>query len=124
MLSQLGVGTDIEMVSRFSEIRAKDDRFLNSFMTNKEIEYCFSKESPIPHIAARFAAKEAVIKALGSLSIRGVSYKDIEIANDMHGTPSATIRPETKLNIDVKISLSHSAENAIAVAVAVKEELE
>lgn len=117
---EIGVGVDIECISRFSEAKARDAGFLGKFMTAKEIDYCFSKTSPQLHIAARFAGKEATLKALGGLSIRDVTLKDIEITNDDHGTPSALVRPEGKYNIHVDISLSHSGDYAIAFAVAVR----
>ena len=121
MPKEYGIGVDIERISRFSKAKAKDDRFLGTFMTKREIDYCFSKESPLPHIAARFAGKEAIVKALGGLSIRNVSFKDIEITNDKHGCPSVSIKSRRKLNIQVKLSLSHSDDNAIAFALAIRE---
>jgi len=118
---ELGIGVDIESVSRFHRAKTKDDKFLRTFMTSREIEYCFSKESPFPHIAARFAGKEAIIKALSGLSIRNISFKDIEIMNDTFGMPSASISSKRKLDITVMLSLSHSVETAIAFALVVKE---
>ena len=121
MSRELGIGVDIESISRFSNVKSKDDKFLRTFMTEGEIDYCFSKESPFPHIAARFAGKEAIIKALGGLSVRNVSYKDIEVTNDKQGTPSASIRFRRKLNIQIALSLTHSEDNAVAFAMAIKE---
>ena len=121
MSEELGIGVDIESISRFSNVKSMNDKFLNTFMTEREIDYCFSKESPFPHIAARFAGKEAIIKALSGLSVRNVSFKDIEVTNDKHGTPSASIRFRRKLNIQIKLSLTHSEDNAIAFAIAIKE---
>ena len=119
---EMGVGVDIERISRFSKAKARDAGFLGKFMTAKEIDYCFSKTSPQLHIAARFAGKEATLKALSGLSIRGVSLRDIEIANDDYGAPSVSIRIEDKYNIHVDISLSHSGDYAIAFAIAVRGE--
>ncbi|HEX9908615.1 MAG TPA: holo-ACP synthase [Thermoplasmata archaeon] len=116
-----GIGVDIESVSRFGEIRSKEDKFLRTFLTHREIEYCFSKDNPSPHIAARFAGKEAVIKALSTLSVHDISFRDIEITNDGHGTPSAAITSRTELNIHIELSLSHSKENAIAFALAIRD---
>ena len=121
MQEEYGIGIDIEKISRFSKVKAKDDRFLRTFMTKREIDYCFSKESPLPHVAARFAGKEATIKALSGLSIMNISFKDIEITNDKHGRPSASIKSGGKLNIQVKLSLAHSDDNAIAIALAIRE---
>ena len=118
----LGIGVDIERISRFPEVRKENERFLSSFMTPSEVAYCFSKESPRPHIAARFAGKEAIIKALGGLAVRGISFKDIEISNDDYGAPSVTIKSGGKLNIHVEISMSHSSDFAVAFAVAMQVE--
>jgi len=121
MHEEFGVGVDVESISRFSNVKSRNDRFLNTFMTEREIDYCFSKEFSFPHIAARFAGKEAIIKALGGLCVRDISFKDIEITNDKYGTPSASIRFRRKLNIQVKLSLAHSEDNAIAFAIAIRE---
>lgn len=121
MQKEYGIGIDIEKISRFSKTKAKDDKFLGTFMTKREIDYCFSKESPLPHIAARFAGKEAVIKALSEITVMKISFKDIEITNDKHGRPSTSIKSRGKLNIQVKLSLSHSDDNVIAVALAIRE---
>ncbi len=121
MHEEFGIGVDIESISRFSNVKSMKDKFLNTFMTEREIDYCFSKESPFPHIAARFAGKEAIIKALGGLCISNVSFKDIEITNDKHGIPCASIRFRRKSSTQVKLSLTHSEDNAVAFAVAIKE---
>ena len=108
----------MERVSRFPVSKGENERFLKSFMTVSEIEYCFGKGDPQKHIAVRFAAKEAVIKALNRLSIRDISFRDIEITNDSWGTPLASIAPTGNLNIRVEISMSHSEDYAIAFAIA------
>jgi holo-[acyl-carrier protein] synthase len=122
MPGELGIGVDIERISRFPEVRMENERLLSSFMTPLEMDYCFSKESPRPHIAARFAGKEAIIKALGGMAIRGISFRDIEITNDEYGVPSVTIKNGGKLNIRVEISMSHSRDFAVAFAVAIQVE--
>lgn len=116
MLNAVGIGTDIENISRFASIKGRDDRFLRSFLTPGEIDYCFSKESPLPHIASRFAAKEAVIKALSGLSVHDASFKDIEITNDRHGAPSVKLKGRSDLRVEV--SLSHCEDKAVAIALA------
>jgi len=120
MLNAVGIGTDIESVSRFASIRSRNDRFLRTFLTPGEIDYCFSKESPAPHIASRFAAKEAVIKALSGLSVHDASFKDIEITNDEYGAPSVSVKFKKKMNIRVEVSLSHCEDKAVAIALAAR----
>jgi len=121
MPKEYGIGVDIERIRRFSSVKARSEKFLGTFMTKRERDYCSSKDSPLPHIASRFAGKEAVIKALGGLLINGISFKDIEILNNKHGCPIVTIKSRGKLNITVKLSLSHSDDTAIAFALATRE---
>jgi len=61
------------------------DRFLRRILTDGEIAYCTRRRDPVPHIAGRFAAKEAAMKALGTGHSRGVLWKDIEVVR--HGGP-------------------------------------
>ena len=68
----IGIGVDIEKTDRFKK-KLKDKRFLNKIFTQEELNYCFSNKYPEKHLAARFAGKEAMIKAYCSL------YKDITV---------------------------------------------
>ncbi|MEK6869380.1 MAG: holo-ACP synthase [Nanoarchaeota archaeon] len=112
----LGVGTDIEDIGRFRKLdRDKNSNFLDKIFTKKELDYSFSKANPYQHLAARYAGKEAVVKALGSLGRRGIDYKDIEILNDDNGIPKANLNYNCGLK--VHISLSHSNDRALAFAV-------
>jgi holo-[acyl-carrier protein] synthase len=87
-LMNLGIGTDIEPVTRFAKYSPVDDsEFLRSIFSEKELKYCFSKENPAHHLAARFVGKESTIKALYSMGIEDVFYKDIEILNKPNGAP-------------------------------------
>ena len=114
----IGVGVDIESLERFKCLsREKDISYLAKIFTETELDYCFSKEEAYPHLAARFVGKEAVIKALYSIGIRDLIYSDIEITNDNYGVPMVRYICNTMRNITTKISLSHSAENAIAFVI-------
>ncbi len=96
------------------------DKFLDRVYTKKEIEYCEnSKEMKYQHYAARFAAKEAIFKAISDLINNkfSISWKDIEILNDNKGRPYANISISSINKIEIDISLSHIKEYAIAVAV-------
>ena len=85
---ELAIGVDMERVSRFPVSKGENERFLKSFMTVSEIEYCFGKGDPQKHIAVRFAVKEAVIKALNRLSIRDISFLFFGRAENMQKNQS------------------------------------
>ena len=113
-------GTDITEVSRIKkDIEESNEKFLNKIYTEEEIRYCESKNSQkYESYAARFAAKEAIYKAINSKMTSSYNWKDFEIINDTTGKPNANI----KIKIDnleyVEVSLSHSKEYAIASVLA------
>lgn len=113
MAQNFAIGTDIEAIERF-ENKTPDSPLLKKIFTQKEIDYCFSKSNPAQHLCARFCAKEAVTKALYSLNMTGLGYSEIEILNHPSGAPFVKIDkyPDT----DIKISMSHEQEKAIAFA--------
>ena len=112
-------GTDIVKIQRFEEFTGnRKHPFLLKIFTENERVYCFGKQDPAPHLAVTFAAKEAVIKALYSQGIRDISYKEIDICRDLFGVPSAHINNE-RYNLELRISLSHSEEYALAFAILV-----
>jgi holo-[acyl-carrier protein] synthase len=111
-----GIGVDIETISRFKNADAASS-FLNKVFTGAELDYCFSCPAPAQHLAARFAGKEAVIKALFGLNRSGPGYKDIEIVNENDGVPSARILKPGFDDLEIRLSLSHSRQEAIAFAV-------
>lgn len=123
------VGTDIVEIGRFSkhvkfERNGKLPHFITRCYTPKEIEYCMGKKldkARLESLAARFAAKEAVSKALGTgIMTKSIGFTDIEITNDEKGTPFVTLHNEAKseaerLNVaSIAISLSHDGDYAIA----------
>ena len=109
-----GIGVDIEEVGRFRKLPYKDNQsFYKQIFTPNEIRYCLSKADFYQHVAARFAAKEAVIKALGDSSV--YRAKGIEIINDKKGKPLVN-RQTSNVKRQFLISLSHTKEYAIAVA--------
>mgnify|MGYP003119588535 CR=1 FL=1 len=103
------IGTDIEDVNKFRNL-INDDVKLNKLFTPKELEYCLKSSRPNEHLTARFAGKEATIKAYYSLHNKLLKYKDIEILNGNGGAPILNIYDEKNGHI----SLSHTKENAIA----------
>ena len=113
-------GTDIIEVERIKKaIEKNEDKFLNEVFTKKEIEYCNSKSiMKYQHFAARFAAKEAVFKAVSGLlnNKYDITWKDIEVLNDENGRPYVNISKIDSLkNIEsIDISISHIKNYAIA----------
>lgn len=109
------IGVDIEDISRFSDkTPEKDAAFLNRIFTQKELEYCFGYKNPAPHLAARYCAKEAVVKAVSELYDKTVSYNKIEILNNNKGAPFINIYIEDLKKYKFSVSLSHEKDKAAA----------
>lgn len=105
------IGVDIVEVKRIGNL-VKDENFLNRVFTPEEQKYCLAKKNCAQHFAVRFAAKEAVWKALGK---SGVALLDIGVKNKPDGKPEVTLRGKRYKNID--ISLSHTDDYAVAAAI-------
>lgn len=115
---EIGVGIDIESIDRFKGLTRVDDRtFLHRIYTAKELSYCFAKKYPAQHLAARFAGKEAVLKALGELGTARQHLNTIEISNGKRGAPQVSLLNKCG-HFCVKISLSHDKDKALACALA------
>lgn len=118
-----GVGIDIVEVDRIRK-NIESDRFLEKILTKNEIHYLKSRNLRVEYVAGRFAAKEAVVKALGT-GFRGFSITDIEIVNEKEGKPIVILSnkaEETARTLgEYKIHLSISHEKSYAVAYAVME---
>ncbi len=116
--SILGIGIDIEDINRFTKIKlSKNNKFLNKIFTYSEIEYCFSKKNVASRLATKYTGKEAVVKALGSMNISNVDYKEIEIINDSSGAPRVNLAWDKSKKYQIMISLSDESEKAIAMAI-------
>ena len=91
-MSVIGIGTDIIECLRIAQmIERHGELFLARVYTPREIEYCSSRKAATQHYAGRWAAKEAVLKALGTGWARGISWQDIEVRNDLGGKPSIAL---------------------------------
>ena len=115
-------GTDIIEISRIKKsIEKSGDRFLNLVFTKKEIEYCESKKiAKYNHYAGRFAAKEAIYKAVSALldDRFAISWKNAQIVNDENGNPHVEfIDIKIKQIEQIDISISHCKEYAVATAI-------
>jgi len=118
-----GVGTDVVAVARISAlIQARGTLFLQRWFTAREIGYCRGKAVPPRHFAARFAAKEAVVKALPVAWGGPLPWRSIEIVNGPRGAPSvslsgALLEAAAGAGVgEIRVSLSHCDEYATAVA--------
>ena len=117
----LGIGIDIIEIDRIRESVDKyGEKFLQKIYTTNELDYCLKKQNKFQHLAARFAAKEAVFKAMESSWKKGMSWKDIEISNKPSGMPIVKLNGKLKTflasNKSLKISMSHSDNYVTCIA--------
>ncbi|MBX7066011.1 MAG: holo-ACP synthase [Parachlamydiales bacterium] len=116
-----GLGNDIIEIERIRQsIERHGQHFLDRLFSHKEQEHCLKFKDPAPHFAGRFAAKEAIAKALGTGFGSELSWHDLEILGDDHGKPVVHISQEAKKrfnNPNLLVSISHSASHATAVAI-------
>jgi holo-[acyl-carrier protein] synthase len=117
----LGIGNDIIEIERIqANIEKYKHRFLNRIFTKKEQLYCLNKKNPAIHFAGRFAAKEAIVKALGTGFRQGITWVDIEILNDGNGKPLVSLSPKLVhlfSSPSILLSISHCRHYATAFAI-------
>ncbi|MFM8552305.1 MAG: holo-ACP synthase [Nitrospiraceae bacterium] len=120
----VGIGLDLVKIERIRTLADRwHDRFLERLYTEAERRYCFERASPYASLAGRFAAKEAVLKALGTGWSAGISWQDIQVLNDAGGKPVAQVQGRAGALLreagvtDIHLSLSHDADYAIAQVV-------
>jgi holo-[acyl-carrier protein] synthase len=121
----VGVGIDLVDLDRVRSLLAsKGDQAMARFFSDRERHYLATRPDPTGHAAARIAAKEAVYKAMQALpGARGVGWREIEVSRDDEGRPAillhglaATISSQQG-GLEIKISLTHSALSAGAIAI-------
>ncbi len=124
----LGIGTDIIECLRIAQmIERHGELFINRVYTDHEIEYCRARRAATQHFAGRWAAKEAVLKALGTGWRRGISWRDIEVRNRPSGQPVVALRGGARDVIEASgihemlISISHCRSHATADVLATGE---
>jgi holo-[acyl-carrier protein] synthase len=124
----LGLGTDLIETRRVqASIDRHGERFLERIFTAGEIAYCQRKKNAAESFAARFAAKEAGAKALGTGISRGVSWKEFEVRREASGRPTLHVSGRAREMADaigvrrLQLSLTHSRDLAMAVVVAEDE---
>ncbi len=127
-MNVLGIGTDITECLRIAQmIERHGELFVGRVYTPAEIEYCRSRKLATQHFAGRWAAKEAVLKALGTGWRRGISWRDIEVISGPGGRPQASLSGGAgdvaeRIGIcSVLVSISHCRSHATAFAVALDE---
>jgi holo-[acyl-carrier protein] synthase len=123
----VGIGTDIVECLRIGRmLEEHGELFLNRVYTPREIRYCQARKHATEHFAGRWAAKEAVLKCLGTGWRNGLCWTDMEIRNDPQGKPRMVLRGAARdraqqMRIgNVLVSISHCRAYATALAVAVK----
>jgi len=124
----IGVGTDIIEIDRIRRVYEKHpERFLTRVFTEQEREYCVSKKNPLPHLAARFAAKEAISKTFTTGIGKELGWKSMEVVKGSREEPIVALDEQGMALLkavggsDVLLSLSHTDNYAQAVAVLVKQ---
>lgn len=115
-----GLGNDIVEIERIRQsVERHGQHFLDRLFTHKEQEYCLQYKDSVPHFAGRFAAKEAIAKALGTGIGSELAWHDLEVLGNEHGKPLVHLSDAAKKRFhDPKIllSISHSTTHATAVA--------
>ncbi|MCJ7688069.1 MAG: holo-ACP synthase [Clostridiaceae bacterium] len=118
----VGVGIDIVEIKRIKNAIERNDRFLERIFTETELEYLRSRNLRPEYVSGRFAAKEAVAKALGT-GFRGFDFRDIEIDRTTLGKPIVSLKGKAKEianregQYNIHLSISHGEESAVAYAI-------
>jgi holo-[acyl-carrier protein] synthase len=119
----VGMGTDIIEVKRIERLLSKQEKFKERIFTRGEIEYCEHKKNNVQNYAARFAVKEALLKAIGTGWREGVAFKEIEVKNNEKGKPELVLSGTTKritkdMGVtNIQVSISHLKDLAIGVVI-------
>lgn len=120
----LGIGMDIVEVLRFGEaVERRGNRLRQRFFTKSELAYCDGRPDAILHLAARFAAKEAFSKALGSGIARGIRWVDVEVVREENGRPGLVLHARAQELADdmgvrrMWLTLTHTPNTAAATVV-------
>lgn len=125
----VGLGVDIVEIERMRRILDRTPSFARKVFTQGEQDYCNAKANPATHYAARFAAKEAVCKALGTgILSQGIGMRDVEVVRDSRGKPAIALHGAAERVaaeqgvVDVPLSLTYTHSVAVANAVAITRE--
>ena len=123
-----GIGVDLAKIPRMRQVVERwQGRFLRRVFTEQEIAYCQRRHDPIPHLAARFAAKEAVMKALGTGLRMGVTWREVEVRRERGEAPTMVLTGRTAAIARARgasrilVSLTHDGDYAFAQVMLVGE---
>ena len=124
-----GIGVDLAVITRIRQMVARwDERFLRRVFTDEEIAYCQRRRDPAQHLAARFAAKEATLKALGTGLSMGVRWRELEVRRERGQAPTMVLSgrcralARAKGGDHVLLSLTHDGDYAMAQAMLIGAE--
>jgi holo-[acyl-carrier protein] synthase len=124
-----GIGVDLVKIPRMREVIARwEERFLRRVFTEGEIAYCRARRDPVPHFAARFAAKEAGMKALGTGLSLGVKWRELEVRRERGQAPTLVLHGRSQEVSRARggrhmlLALTHEGEYALAQAMLVDDE--
>jgi holo-[acyl-carrier protein] synthase len=117
----LGIGVDVVDVQRMKDVLEKQGKvFLDKVSSDMEVTYCKTRKKPYIHFGARFAAKEAVAKAMRTGWSGAFHWRDIEVVNDQSGAPHILLSRDVAKALDqcrVHLSLSHTDNTVVAFVV-------
>ena len=127
-MNVLGIGTDIVECLRIAKmIERHGELFINRVYTSEEIKYCQRRKAATQHFAGRWAAKEAILKALGTGWVKGISWRDMEVRSRGNGQPIVAFRGGAREVVErlgvqeMLVSISHCRSHATAYAIALGE---
>lgn len=123
-MTRIRQGVDIVTVSKLKDVCERHEKFVEETFTESERTYCMSKRDPYPHLAGRFAAKEACLKALGR-GLHGIEgmLREIEVAREPSGRPSLRLtgfaeKLARRLGVSgLSVSISHTGDLAVSTVV-------
>lgn len=128
-MAQAGIGVDMLEIARMERALKRTPRLAERLFTEDERAYCERCARPAEHYAARYAAREAVLKALGTGFSDGMTLKDVSVTHDAHGAPKVILAGRAKEVAErqgvreIALSLSFTHDVAVANAVAVTDEV-
>lgn len=128
-MATAGIGVDMLEIDRMERVLARRPNFARRVFTDEERAYCERCARPAEHYAARFAAREAVVKALGTGFADGVGYRDVSVGRDESGRPRALLSGRAaevareKGIREIALSISHTHDVAVANAIAVTDDV-
>ena len=121
-----GIGVDLAQIARMRRaVERWDERFLRRVFTDAEIAYCRERRDPVPHFAARFAAKEAALKALGTGLALGIRWREVEVRRERGQAPTLALTGRCRELALARgagaalVSLTHDGDYALAQVVLV-----